>query len=259
MNDNFEARLKSLIEAGVRSRQGVSEQFFDLCPTLAADKRLAWASFLCSIATTESIETMLIEPIRQAFAHSRPILDYLDVHGDDERRHFGMLTSYVKRTFDFEKKHKSTTDVVVYGVLLPRFAKLGRFKPLYLLAPLRFYEAFSLEFYKVLKRLAQSDGLPQLVLLIQQIEKDELRHLAGLDTLVRAHRDSAGAPTRADLVMIRSVLNLLLFDINIAPWAVHNRRVRRNALAIGIDPAQMSRDARGAAEDALQFAGGYGK
>ena len=258
MTTNYETRLKSLTEAGARSRPGLNETFHDSCEhrCLSAEKQNAWANFLSSIATTESIETMLIEPIRKAFGSSMATLDYLDAHGDDERRHHQLLTSYVKRTFGFEKKHRSGTDLVVYGFLLPHFSRLGRYKPLYLLTPLRFYEAFSLEFYKVLKILAQADGLPRLVALIQSIEKDELRHLAGLDTLVHKYRENTGTPSRADLMLIRSVLNLLLFDINIAPWAVHNRKVRRNALTIGIDPAKMGHDARGAADDAFRFAGG---
>ncbi len=256
MKNIFEKRLQALVDAGTRARAEATEDFVDSCGSLSTEKKNAWASFLCSIATTESIETMLIDPIRKAFAGSKAIVAYLDAHADDERRHYDLLTAYVKRTFAFEKTHRSTTDVIVYGFLLPKFSTLGQKKPLYLLTPLRFYEAFSLEFYNILKVLAVADELPQLVSLIQSIEKDELRHLAGLDALVREYRESSGVPSAGDLLLINSVLKLLLFDINIAPWAVHNRRVRRNALAIGINPDKMGRDARGAAAEALRFARG---
>ncbi|MBI3541685.1 MAG: hypothetical protein HY075_00200 [Deltaproteobacteria bacterium] len=257
IRQELETRLRTLIDASSRAKQAeTASPFVDKVPALAADKREAWSAFLCSIATTESIETMIIEPIRRAFSWSPFVLEYLQAHGDDERRHYELLSGYVKRTFDYEKRRKSLSDVVVYGTLLPGFARVGHRKPLYLLAALRFYEAFSLDFYKILKTLATTDGLHSLVVLIQTIEKDELRHLAGLDALVRAHCEEHGPPSAADLLGIRSLLNLLLFDINIAPWAVYNRRVRRNALAIGVEPARMNRDARAAAEDAVRFVAG---
>ncbi len=259
--NTIEERLSSLTEAGKKIQQSVPVDFRDL-HSLSEDRRIAWASFLCSIATTESIEKMMIEPIQEAFSESDScdvISEYLTMHGEDERRHYQMLTDYVQKTFQYEKKRRSGSDVVVYGFLLPQFARLGSLKPLYLLTPLRFYEAFSLEFYKSLKKLAATDGLNSLVQLIQTIEKDEFRHLAGLEILMREHRDKSGDPSAADLLVIRSMMQVLLFDIEISPWAIHNRRVRRNAMAIGIDPVQMGRDARGAAEDAIQFAKGTKK
>jgi hypothetical protein len=252
----LEARLQQLSAAGARAN-GPEADFADEASHLDLRKRTAWSKFLCSIATTESVEDLLIEPIREAFADSDAILRYLDAHGADERRHHELLTAYVSRTFGYVKRRRSGSDIVVYGMLLPGFSRIGRSRPAYLLTALHFYEAFSLEFYQTLKDLAARDGLPSLVRLIQLVEKDELRHRAGLEALIREDRRRHGAPGATDRLAIRSLLQLLLFDIDVRPWAFHNRRVRRNAIVIGIDPEAMGRGAAEAARESLAFATGH--
>jgi hypothetical protein len=118
---------------------------------------------------------------------------------------------------------------------------------------LRFYEAFSVDFYRVLKRLAERDRLSALLGIIRTIEKDELRHLAGLEELMRRLQGRGRGATWLDRMIVRGVLFVLLIDIDLRPWAVHNREVRRNALNVGINPIEMNVQAVKAARSSLGF------
>jgi hypothetical protein len=248
------ARLRTLSEHGRKAQEAMASwEARDDAAHLAAGKRDGWARFLSSIATTESIEDSLIQPLFKAFSGDAATEAYLETHAADERRHFGLITGYVKRSFDFVKTRRSLMDRIVYDTILPRIAFLGERRPLFFVGILRFYEAFSLDFYKTLRRLAERDRLPVLLQLIQAIEKDELRHLAGLEALGRALRARQGAPSRAELLVVRGILELLLFDINTRAWALHNRRVRRTVLSIGLDPDEMARDARKAAARTIEL------
>jgi hypothetical protein len=109
------------------------------------------------------------------------------------------------------------------------------------------------EFYRILKRLAISDGLENLVGIIREIEKDELRHLAGLEELIDLVILRDGMPRASDLWIARGILAVLRIDIDLRGWAVHNRKVRRRAVAIGIDPEEMAAQANRATRRALEF------
>ena len=227
--------------------------FVDEISTLSPEKREAWAQFLSSIATTESIEHTIIAPIAKSYEDQEEVSVYLKSHAQDEQRHYVMIRDYVSSSFHYVKSRRTGSDVMVYDTLLPQIARVGTIKPLYFLAMLHFYEAFSVHFYKSLKRVAEADKLPGLVALIQAIEKDELRHLAGLEGLVLLHHAKKGQPGVLDLLAMRVLLGLLLIDIKTAPWAFFNRKVRRNVTCIGLIPETMDHDALQAAKHSLRF------
>jgi rubrerythrin len=225
----------------------------DSAAALAPERRQGWARFLSSIATTESIEGLLLEPLKESFKDEPAVLEYLEAHASDERRHFEIFRDYVRETFGHEKRGRTFSDRVVYDTLLPGVAWLARRRPLCALAMLRFYEEFSVEFYSVLKLLAERDGLSGLLGHIRAIEKDELRHLAGLEELIRKLVERGGGARASDVWLSRGILRVLLVDIDTRGWALHNRRVRSNALAIGIDPGVMSAQAERAAAASIEF------
>jgi rubrerythrin len=220
---------------------------------LSLARQQGWARFLSSIATTESIEAMLIGPLKDAFRGESEVQEYLAGHAADEQRHFEIFRDYASGTFGFEKKKRSVSDRVVYDTLLPWVSAFARRRPICALAILRFYEAFSVEFYRVLRRLAERDGLSGLLGIIRSIEKDELRHLAGLEELIRRLKSRGARATLFDRGIIRSVLFVLMVDIDLRGRAFHNREVRRHAREVGIDPVEMHAQAVKAARNSMEF------
>jgi hypothetical protein len=256
MNSHAE-KLKTLVDHAIK----INERPFD--PPAADEAKgvdpalqAAWGRFLLSIATTESIEESLISPLKKTFQNNPLAQQCLHFHAIDERRHFSTLTEYVFRTFHLRKTKRSHSDVIVYDTILPKITSaLGR-SPACLIGILYFYEIFSVDFYKSLKEKAHQSSLPQLVTLIQALEKDELRHLACLETLM-AHLEPRGRlKTSVDQLALRAILELLMIDIETSPWAIHNRKVRKTVLTIGLSPATLSKSARRAAKKALHLIGG---
>jgi hypothetical protein len=249
-----EARLAVLIEASLRNKEkGAPRVPADSIGKLSQEKRAGWARFLSSIATTESIEEAIIAPIGIHHAFASPSAqEFLRHQEEDERRHFDLLTDYVKETFDYRKTKKSVSDLVIYDTILPKLGRLFRDWPVGPLVCIQFYEAFSLYFYKLLKECATRDELFGLVSILEAIEKDELRHLSGIGVLVQKWKETKGLPGKLEVTGIRALLQLLLIDIDLAPWAIHNREVRRSALAIGLDVQKMGKAARKSANETLE-------
>jgi hypothetical protein len=243
------SRLRTLSgrtgETGPVNRDGIEG--------LTQARRDGWAGFLSSIATTESVEHLLIDPLKESFPGDAEVLDYLVSHSTDEQRHFEVFRDYVRTTFGFEKRRRSLSDRIVYDTFLPKIAQAARKRPMLALAMLRFYEAFSIDFYRTLKKLALGDGLESLNTIIRSIEKDELRHLAGLEELIRRLKARGVRPAMLDRALIRTILFVLVADIDIRAWAIYNRKVRKRACAVGIDPDTMSAQARKAARESMRF------
>jgi hypothetical protein len=249
------SRLRILSGQPEKAVATPAEPAVDLPTRLSPARQKAWAKFLSSIATTESIEALLIGPLKDAFPGEADVQAYLAGHASDEQRHFETFRDYAKGTFGFEKRKRSLSDRVVYDTLLPWVATFARRRPICALALLRFYEAFSVDFYRVLRRLAERDGLTGLLGIIRSIEKDELRHLAGLEELIRRLRARGQKTSWFDRAVVRVVLFALLADIDLRAWAVHNRQVRQHAREVGIDPIEMRRQAVKAARHSLGFCG----
>jgi rubrerythrin len=251
------SRLEILVDHAQKINEG---EFFqvqaDEAGHLSRGQRAAWGSFLLSIATTESIEESLIEPLKKTFSHHALLTKCIDFHSRDERRHFQLLTEYVKKSFKMTKTYRSQSDLVVYDTILPKVTKALSHRPACLIGILHFYEMFSLDFYKELKVRATDNGLKNLVTLIQTLEKDELRHLACLELLMENLEKRSRLGITFDKLSLRAVLELLMADINTREWALHNRHVRKNVLSIGLKPADMAGNARKATKKATELVGG---
>ena len=254
MKDAINPRiLETLVEHAARINEGEPYQAKADVLKINESEKNAWAAFLLSIATTESIEESIISPLLKTFAGDALVERCIDYHARDERRHHSLLSEYVQKTFSREKKTRTASDILVYDTLLPKITSALALRPACLLGILYFYEIFSVDFYKVLKSRAHAHDLPGLFDLLQTLEKDELRHLACLQALMDRLPARSLAGRISDAAFLRSTLELLLIDINPSRWAYHNRHVRKNVLTLGMDPIKMSTDARKSARRALQF------
>lgn len=225
-------------QAEVRTRTSQLEGRADDLSHLSEEKRASLQRILSSVATTEGLESTLMEPMLAAKSGSDPqAYDYLASHAADERRHYALLCGYLKATFGYIKSKRTFADQVLYDRVFPRISAVFRSKPLYGFALLYCYERFSITFYSKLRAQAQANGAQNLTSILQAIEKDELRHVAGMDHLMVAEVRKQGGLGILDRQVVRAILRIMLLDVDMRPWALHNREVRRHIESLGIDPA----------------------
>ncbi|MEQ1876737.1 MAG: ferritin-like domain-containing protein [Bdellovibrionia bacterium] len=234
----YEQTPKSSTKVQVRSETG----------RLDSEARKGWAGFLSSIATSESVERLVVEPLLAHFQNAPEIRELIETQAADETRHYQMFSDYVQKHFGYRKTHKTLTDRVVYGGFLPLIAAIGRRRPLSILLVLRFYETFSIEIYRELKKLAEQNGMTVLRELIESVERDEWRHLAGLKKM------SGGNVPWLDRAAAHAIALVLRFDVHAGLWAIHNKKLRKNLLRIGLDPEYVNQAARLAQRKTLALA-----
>lgn len=240
----IEQRLNHLASFGVEEQKRSSNwDLQDDIGFLTEKECAAWAGLLASISTSEAMEGVLLEPLIFGMKDNLAVARWTEVHSQDEVRHLTIINRYLKNTFQYEKKKKSFTDIVLYEQLLPLIAKKGEQKPIYILAILYFYESFSIDFYKEFKIRAQQMGLERLVQIFRVVEKDELRHVAGIEHMIDYVHRTQRRPHLLELLSVFLILLIVVADINTSWLAFYNRRVRRNVKAIGIIPADMNRQA----------------
>jgi hypothetical protein len=253
------ARLQRLArhgrQADARARELGMLCWADDLSHLPEARRASWRRILSSIATTEGIEATVMDPLLVAKRNDAEALEYLEVHAADERRHHELLKGYLKNTFDFEKKTRTMSDRVFYERLLPAISSAFRYKPLYGFALLYCYERFALSFYTPLRVRAQSDGAQNLLTLLQSIEKDELRHIAGMEHLLKEEIRLQGGLRLGDFGAVSSMLRLMLVDINMSSWAVHNREVRAHLVTLEINPDEITELGRRMRDETLELMG----
>jgi rubrerythrin len=242
------ARLQSLArhgrQADERARGLGMTSWSDDLSHLSSEKRASWQRVLSSIATTEGIEATVMDPLLVAKRADAEVLDYLEVHAADERRHHELLAGYLKNTFGYEKKSRTLSDRIFYERLLPAMSQTFRYKPLYGFALLYCYERFAMAFYVPLRTKAQTDGAQNLLSLLQSIEKDELRHVAGMEHLLKEEIRAQGGLRLGDLKAVRAMLSLMLVDINMSSWAFHNRDIRAHLQELDISPDEVTQTGR---------------
>ncbi len=226
-----------------------SDELSSASPT----RQAAWKRILCTIASTERIEGTLLVPIRDAFRDDPAALSFLDSQTRDENRHAQLLLRYVKNTFNHERKTRSLASRVIYDRLLPMVAESFRENPIVGLALLLTYERFSLKFYPQLRAAAEKDGAENLLQLVRRIEKDELRHLSGVEALIGREIQRNGPASAATLVAARAALAIFRVDSSMSPLALHNREVRGHLLDLGFDLRALNREARECVETTLNF------
>lgn len=216
-------------------------------------RQAAWKRILCSVASTERLEGTLLAPIREAFRDDPAALSYLDSQSRDENRHAQLLTRYVRNTFHHERKTRSLASRVIYDRLLPKVAESFREHPIVGLALLLTYERFSLKFYPQLREAAEKDGAAVLLQLVQRVEKDELRHLAGVEALIGREIRRNGPVSAGTLVAARAALAIFRVDSSMSPLALHNREVRGHLLALGFDLPALNRESGECVATTLNF------
>lgn len=227
----------------------------DCIDHLSDRKKAGWQKLISSIATTEELEQTLMIEIEKAFEKNPEIKAYLASQKLDEFRHQQLLKLYLLNSFQYVKTHRTFTDTVIYDKIFPGLAKLFCRKPIYGLALIFFFENYGCSFYKNLKLQAEQDGLPMFTQLIEQIEKDELRHLAGIKLLISSSSDhfSKSRISFLDKTVIRIILFIAVFDLNMNFFAWHNRKVRKSVCRIGLNPLRLTADARNSARLVLKF------
>lgn len=207
---------------------------------LSAGKRVAWKSILSSIATTEIAEEILMTELMLPFRDKKSHLEYLTGHQQDEKMHGKEIVHYIFQTFQYQKTRRTLSDKILYDTLFPAlFKMLVKRQPIYGLAILLFFEIYAISFYKKIRQCANADGLFALSKLIGMIERDERRHIAGATLLFREQVEAAPKNLFSKILM-RLLLSLAVTDLNMNTWALHNRKIRRHLLNIGINSTDLT-------------------
>lgn len=249
------ARHYDIIERLTLEGEGVQKDqttvTADSVDHLSPDVKLAWAQLLSSAASAEESEEMVIDPVLKAFKNRPKLRAYLKTHMADEARHQKLLKSYVLNTFGYEKKKKTLTDVVVYKGVFRGVSLISEKRPLPIIVAILFYEWFAEEFYSDLINRAERDGLPGLKNLFAQIEKDELRHRAGIKALLAIWKSEGNKIDKTDIFYTSLLLSITRLDVNTADWAFYNKKLRRNLTLLGLDTKTIYDRSKSYADKAL--------
>ena len=253
MRSDFQSKILNLTEHNLKAHSLYSHANpVDRVDGLDDRKKQGWRRILSSVATTESVEEIMMLPLEKAFKDYPEIVRYLVSHKQDETRHHQLLNRYLKNTFDYVKIERTFSDRWIYDRILPRVAKRLESKPLYGLAMLLFFEMYGVGFYKNFKNQAERDGLSGLAEVVKLIEKVELRHMSGLDLLCSYYMSSSGRNGRVtwfESLLLRFCLLILVLDVNMSRWAIHNLEVREHVKMMGLDPHDLTLGAYQAARD----------
>ena len=250
--ERAEKRFRSLSEHSRQSNADL-ESYFDSESAIDALPRAkfeAYKKLLSSIATVEGIEHVMVHPVAHYFRANEPVYAYLESHARDENLHSELFQGYVRHCFRYEKKKRSLTDRIIYDRALPQLAKIARHRPVAFALGVSFLEKYASHIYVDVKRSAERDGLPGLTRLLEAVEKDERRHMVGIEAVIDELMRS-GKIDRVDRVTARVILGLFLVDVSQSPYAIYNRHVRMNMLALGIDPDFIDGRGRHYAREAL--------
>jgi hypothetical protein len=208
-----------------------------------AEMAWAWWRFLGSLAKTEGLEDIALEgltPGLHRFKLDTPwVLDYLASHRADEARHGLMLFGYVKACYGDRPRKRTFSDVVIYGLGFRALKGLNRFDPRFVLLALFLYEKAAQEFYRQAIALAEPCGKGHLVTLLQSIQRDEARHLAGVTCLLKliAAQYPAG-PWR--LKALSALGKFVLWDLDYGDDASHNVGLRRAFSTLGFEKTRFA-------------------
>lgn len=238
-------RLKILTQHGVQADAIYSDlNLSDDVTHLNEIRRTGWRRVLSSVATTEGLEQILIEPIKMAYINNPDVLAYLETHHRDEARHRDTLNRYLKSTFDYVKTKRTVTDQVVYDTILPKLSKFFVKNPAYGLALIDFLETYSVPVYNDLRQQAEVDGLSNLVEIFKVMTKDEIRHRTGVRHLLEIRKCEKGPMRRWERAFVRSSVELMVLDLKMSKWAIHNREIRTHLQKISISTEKMDAIAR---------------
>ena len=252
--------LFTVLEQYTTSAKNVDElwlreniMFSDYVSHLSERKVRSWCKVISGVSTTESIEDLLIGPMLNSKNEDPKVKAYLKYHGADESRHHKMLDQYLESSFKYIKTSDTFSDILFHNVFFPMVTKIFNKKPIYGYILLRALEKFSILFYDSLEKCAKSDGMNSFVELLGVVKKDELRHIAGVTELIKYEISKHGPLSRIDIHFVKGLITVMLLDINLSQFAIHNRKMRKSMIEIGIDPEKFNHDCKTMVDESFQF------
>jgi ribonucleotide reductase beta subunit family protein with ferritin-like domain len=250
---DYHQRLNTLIESG-KSAGSFSPGTDAVALSLSEEKQGAWKKLLGSIISAEAAEEKVMEPVFRAFASSPLIETYVRGHSQDEAKHARWIREYLASSFAFERKNASLGSKIIYGKVLPFISEtVSARNPILILIVVYFYEVYSQFIYEEAKKSARRDELSSLAALIERIEKDERRHLAGIEAVTRYFQAEIRAFTQKDWLMAKAAIQVAKIDLAQASWAVHNRELARRVEVLGISSERWHDRRKIAEERCLQL------
>jgi hypothetical protein len=210
---------------------------------LTTEQREAWRSILSSAASAEGEEEHMVRPLVDFFAFAPAISAYVNLHAADELRHAKQIKTYLYETFGYVKTQKTLSDRIIYDQIFARLHNLILKRPLPFIATLLFYEIFAEDFYAQLRSKAETMNLPQLTCYLRGIQKDELRHRAGVKWLFSYWGQSNLPVYKSDVFWMNLMIFIVKMDISASWWAFWNRRLRRSLKTLDIQPDYFSEKA----------------
>ncbi len=203
-------------------------------------QQTAWTSILSSSASAEAEEEHLVRPLIEYFSFAPDVSEYVGHHALDELRHARQTKIYLRETFGFVKTKRTLSDRIIYDQIFSRLESLVLARPLPFVATLLFYEIFAEDFYAQLREKAEVMQLPHLASYLRNVQKDELRHRAGIKWLF-SYWNYANLPVhKTDTIWMKAMIFIVKMDISASWWAFWNRRLRKSLKVLGINPNQYS-------------------
>lgn len=211
-------------------------------------RRHVWHRQMSGVIGSERLEEALLRPMAHP-GFDAEALSYLKQHGEDEDRHAHELTTYLNATFGSVLVKRSVMTTYLYGRVVPWLGRKLATRPLPLVALVHAYERMSLFLYAELRRIARDDGMFGLDALLASIEKDERRHIAGMQLIMKRIPER----TFMDRIQTRAIFGVMALDLRFPRWAVHNNNARQRMDILGINTDGITR----AVDEAIDEAYGH--
>jgi hypothetical protein len=206
-------------------------------------QRAAWFRVLSSFAKAETLEEEFLAPAlatAETSGQGHPDeLRFYESQAHDEERHLGMLRAYMDAHYGASTTKTGWLTTVLYDRVMGTFSRRGQRQPLMLLLPIYMLEKIGAIYLTRLARCAGEAGCPQLQTLLQEIHRDEARHVAGIGSACRALRSSQQLGG-LDRLILAFIARLLVIDMDRTAW--WKRGLREHMAAIALDGPAMNRD-----------------
>ncbi|MEO0335235.1 MAG: ferritin-like domain-containing protein [Pseudomonadota bacterium] len=206
--------------------------------------KAGWAGVLTTISNGEFNEKVVLAPVIRCFSGHKSLVSKLERHHQDEARHGLLLREIVQKQFSgFEHKPTLITKVL-YQFVVPLVASFGRWNPVFNIALLYFFEAFTNRFYVRVKERSGELGLTEIEELLTSIIRDELRHIRHVEIYRQAWvaKREQTVWRYFDRLGFWLARRAFLWDCELDPSSHRNARLKRNLSLIGVDLDQFQQD-----------------
>ncbi|MDB5100021.1 MAG: hypothetical protein JWM80_4442 [Cyanobacteria bacterium RYN_339] len=206
-------------------------------------QRAAWFRVLASFAKAETLEEEFLAPAlasAQTSGLGHPdVLRFFKSQAHDEERHLGMLRAYMDAHYGSSTTQTGWLTTMLYDRVMGTFSRRGQRQPLMLLLPIYMLEKIGTIYLNRLARCAAEAGCEQLQGMLQEIHRDEARHVAGIGAACRALRAGQGLGW-VDRTILAAIARLLVLDMDRTAW--WKRGLRAHMAALNLDGPAMNRD-----------------